>query len=448
MNSVRESYNQKINKYMLVALMAHLPIFLIATWAFDSSYFQAIGFWAAIMTGPVLTYLAKPSSNLCVNTMAVAGIMCSGLLIHLGKGMIEMHFHIFIFLACLSVYGLKLPIISATVAVVIHHVGFFFLFPASVFNYDASFGIVLLHAAFVVAEDIGILFIAHNFNKFIISQGTNLGQMEDIAFTNQEDSAQLKESVNSLLSVTHKQASSTTEMNQGINDVQQKVEQNSEELKNSMEMVSDMENQSSSAMSSMNQMTSSMQEINSSVDQLKEIEEIIKTISQKLTLINDIVFKTQLLSFNASIEAARAGQHGRGFSVVAEEVGTLALSSGNASKDIQSLLEESSTKVSDIISSVQTKVGSAVEVSSQSFEKFSLVTGNLNFITEMVSSVGERNQFFLESFGEFQKAISQLQEASDESDQITQQVNKLTENTQKSADQLTDMIETTKKLVA
>ena len=54
------------------------------------------------------------------------------------------------------------------------------------------------------------------------------------------------------------------------------------------------------------------------------------------------MFKTQLLSFNASIEAARAGQHGRGFAVVAEEVGHLAQTSGKAAEEIRNLLEKQS----------------------------------------------------------------------------------------------------------
>ncbi|MHA0111674.1 methyl-accepting chemotaxis protein, partial [Klebsiella pneumoniae] len=75
--------------------------------------------------------------------------------------------------------------------------------------------------------------------------------------------------------------------------------------------------------------------------QLQSISNIIGEISAKTNIINDIVFKTQLLSFNASIEAARAGQHGRGFAVVAEEVGNLAQMSGNAAKEIRALLEDS-----------------------------------------------------------------------------------------------------------
>ena len=73
-------------------------------------------------------------------------------------------------------------------------------------------------------------------------------------------------------------------------------------------------------------------------------------------MINDIVLKTQLLSFNASIEAARAGQHGRGFAVVAEEVGNLAQLSGGAATEIHTLLQGSLTQVDDIINSTKSLV--------------------------------------------------------------------------------------------
>ncbi|MES2614829.1 MAG: methyl-accepting chemotaxis protein, partial [Bdellovibrionota bacterium] len=88
-------------------------------------------------------------------------------------------------------------------------------------------------------------------------------------------------------------------------------------------------------------MTNSVITIQKSSHNLEKISTIIKNISLKTRVIHEIVAKTELLSLNASIEAARAGDLGKGFSVVAEEVGNLAKISGNAAKDIESLIIES-----------------------------------------------------------------------------------------------------------
>lgn len=60
----------------------------------------------------------------------------------------------------------------------------------------------------------------------------------------------------------------------------------------------------------------------------------MKSIAQKVGVIDDIAYRTRLLALNAAIEAARAGQHGRGFAVVANEVGKLAERSRTAALDI------------------------------------------------------------------------------------------------------------------
>ena len=113
----------------------------------------------------------------------------------------------------------------------------------------------------------------------------------------------------------------------------------------------------------MNRMDSSMHAIEQANSQLVSFEEIIQSIRGKTRVINDIVFKTQLLSFNASIEAARAGQYGRGFAVVAEEVGKLAQLSGDASKEIDLLLGTSQDRVVRIVESVRERVSDGKEVS-------------------------------------------------------------------------------------
>ena len=115
---------------------------------------------------------------------------------------------------------------------------------------------------------------------------------------------------------------------------------------------------------------SSNDEIKTAIDennnQIGEIVQIISEIENKTKVINDIVFQTKLLSFNASVEAARAGEHGKGFAVVAEEVGNLAQMSGNAAKEISSMLTGSIQKVQDVVSKTKEKIQ---ELSTRGTEK-------------------------------------------------------------------------------
>lgn len=132
--------------------------------------------------------------------------------------------------------------------------------------------------------------------------------------------------------------------------------QQSTSASQSAQSVAEKTREASQALSEMQQ---SIADIEASADELKAIHEIMKDIADKSKVINDIGFETKILSFNASIEAARAGAHGRGFSVVAEEVGKLASTSGAAALEINATLQSSLTKVSAIIDKTTERIAAS-----------------------------------------------------------------------------------------
>jgi methyl-accepting chemotaxis protein len=72
---------------------------------------------------------------------------------------------------------------------------------------------------------------------------------------------------------------------------------------------------------------------------MEEINQQVNSISEAISIIDQIAFQTNILSLNAAVEAATAGEAGRGFAVVAQEVRNLANRSADAAKEIKKLVE-------------------------------------------------------------------------------------------------------------
>ncbi|MDR1521112.1 MAG: methyl-accepting chemotaxis protein, partial [Planctomycetota bacterium] len=78
---------------------------------------------------------------------------------------------------------------------------------------------------------------------------------------------------------------------------------------------------------------------------MRDIQVTSAQIAAVVKLIDDIAFQTNLLALNAAVEAARAGRQGRGFSIVADEVRSLAGRSAKAAKDTAQMLEQTTAKL-------------------------------------------------------------------------------------------------------
>lgn len=158
-----------------------------------------------------------------------------------------------------------------------------------------------------------------------------------------------------------------------------------------------------------------MAEVEAGNNEIKEIVRVISEIGEKTKVINDIVFQTKLLSFNASVEAARAGEHGKGFSVVAEEVGNLATMSGNAAKEISTMLESGIQKAQAIVSENQSRVQKNMEVGQRKISEGSQVANRcgeaLTSIVEEVTKVTQIGSEIQMAIEEQTKGVTEINKA-------------------------------------
>jgi methyl-accepting chemotaxis protein len=207
---------------------------------------------------------------------------------------------------------------------------------------------------------------------------------------------------------TLEQASAIQESVSALSEITSMIQQTSQNVGKSLQVSQNVDDRSQVGKEIMKRMVDSMNAIDQTSKSLQNIAQIIQTIHIKTGVINDIVFKTQLLSFNASIEAARAGQYGKGFAVVAEEVGNLAQMSGSSAEEIEALLADSQKQVDSALSMIRQRVGESKVVTDESVRTFSEIAEGIREITVQIKNISDATAQQSIGIGQTQKALSQL----------------------------------------
>ncbi len=130
--------------------------------------------------------------------------------------------------------------------------------------------------------------------------------------------------------------------------------------------------------------------VDESVDHITSLTELSHRVGEIIGIINEIADQTNLLALNAAIEAARAGEHGRGFAVVADEVRKLAERTTGATSEVNGIVEEIQNKVKSAVSSiglVSSNVDNGVQLSTKAGDELKTIVKNVEDLQFMVQQI-------------------------------------------------------------
>ncbi|WP_423899034.1 methyl-accepting chemotaxis protein, partial [Candidatus Pelagadaptatus aseana] len=205
-------------------------------------------------------------------------------------------------------------------------------------------------------DELGVL--VHWFNLFIEKLHATIGDVVNVISPLSNASRDLSSLSHETSEISSQQRVSTEFISSAMEDMLISVSQENEKARIAAETSTEANNDAQEGLQIVNNTVNSINELAAEVERASEVivklESDTESVAGILDVIRGIAEQTNLLALNAAIEAARAGEQGRGFAVVADEVRTLA-----------SRTQESTLEIQNVIEQLQTAARSAVTVMEQ-----------------------------------------------------------------------------------
>jgi methyl-accepting chemotaxis protein len=457
-SSLQEFYAKSDRLMLFVIALLFLFSLALANWHNTWEIVWLIGLPTACL--PILLIIFSPGTTLTRIAVSTAFMVFAGLHIQQSHGVIELHFGIFVLLAFLLYYRDWVVIALAAGVVAVHHLSFNYLqgagYPVYVFDHYMGLSMVLTHAAYVVFESSLLIYMAvqgakdaHQ-NLELVEISHNFAIKNDVinlTFRDVQTNSVFARDYNNFMNAVNQAIGKSQQIADHLTHALSKWQ----ELNNETKRFTDLERQNTrNIASSVNQIATSLQGVaqhsNEAAIAARQADKLVETgslvvnqtiaaltklaksveessivihkleshtdeIGTVLGVIKGIADQTNLLALNAAIEAARAGEQGRGFAVVADEVRTLASRTQKSTEDIQRMIGTLQSQAKNAVK-VMSEGGDQAQIdvlqASQTSKAFCSIAQSVSVINNLNSQIATASEEQTRVVNQIQNNINEI----------------------------------------
>ncbi|MEC8443448.1 MAG: methyl-accepting chemotaxis protein, partial [Pseudomonadota bacterium] len=239
------------------------------------------------------------------------------------------------------------------------------------------------------ADELGVM--TRNFNAFMDRLNEIIRKVKEVAPEVGDAANAMSGSTNHVRSVTENMSHKASEATYAMNEMAKSIEEVSQSASEASGVMQETRDESAESLKIVESTINNSRELNSQILEASErVERLVRDtgdVSTILDVISAIAEQTNLLALNAAIEAARAGEQGRGFAVVADEVRALASRTASATTEIRDVLDRLESAANETVQSM-TLAKTQSEQNEQNAEQTGKHISQIKSRVESVSSMG------------------------------------------------------------
>jgi len=263
--------------------------------------------------------------------------------------------------------------------------------------------------------------IAKSFNRFADSMRNTVSRISEITRHLSDSSSRLAEINHESNAAVHNQGNETNQIATAINEMAAAAEEVSRHAAEAAQTSTDTDSSTRTTQRAVNAAINDIRQLSGKLEEaagtMNQLQDGAQNVGGVIDVIRGIAEQTNLLALNAAIEAARAGEQGRGFAVVADEVRTLAARTQQSTEEIREMIEqlqEISGKAVDTMEQSQQQAEHSVTQAGKAGESLDSVVQSISAVNDINTQIAAAAEEQSQVVGSIDQSITAIKELSEQ----------------------------------